>query len=154
MPTGIWSSFSHNVLIFGSHSACWFELRQFKGSQRSVAAHRASSILPREYQPLDSRKKEEKIPSKKGRPSCEKQHQPALSIPTCYKRRCGGQVALFFSANSGAGSIRNRKLLRVHLLDINSWSTLTIIFLAVTLVHVLLHRFRNPGGVWYGVIDN
>ena len=79
--SGFRTSFPYHVSLVGSHASSGTELRQFESGKRSVAAHRATGILPGEHKSLGTRKKEEEEASaEEDRATGEEQHQSALSV--------------------------------------------------------------------------
>lgn len=113
---GVGTGLPHDVSLLGPHSLGRAQLRQFKGSQRPVAAHRALGVLPGEHQSIGAGQEEEEAGAEKGRATGQEQHQPAVPIPARDQRGRGRSVAILLAADAGAGLERVGELVGSELL--------------------------------------
>lgn len=116
MFTGVRTSFPHDVSLVGPHSPGRAQLRQFKGSERYVATHRASRILPGEHQPIGAGQEEEETSTEEGGAAGQEQHQSAMPVPACNQRGRCRSLALFLAADARTGAERTGEFIGSELL--------------------------------------
>lgn len=116
MFTGVGASLSHDVSLVGSHSPGRAQLRQFKSSERFVATHRASRVLPGEHQSIGAGQEEEETRAEEGGAAGQEQYQSTMSVPARDQRGRGRSFALLLAADVGTGAERAGEVVGSELL--------------------------------------